>query len=57
MPAEKLDDSQVAAFAKLALEGVTREFPNKPMHVHTDPGSAQRPRDLHPVFYGCFDWH
>jgi hypothetical protein len=52
-----LDDKQVADFTKLALDGITREFPNKPMHVHTDPASAKRPRDLHPVFYGSFDWH
>ena len=57
MPAAPLTDQQVTDFAKLALAGITREFPNKPMHVHTGPESARRPAELHPVFYGSFDWH
>lgn len=55
--AAPLEDEQVTGFARLALGGIVREFPNKPMHVHTDAGSAKRPRELHPVFYGSFDWH
>jgi len=57
MPAAPLTDDQVSAFAKLALDGIAREFPNKPMHVHTAADSGRRPRELHPVFYGSFDWH
>ncbi len=25
--------------------------------MHAGPGDARTPRDLHPVFYGSFDWH
>jgi len=57
MPAAPLTDDQVSSFAKLALEGIVQEFPNKPLHLHTTPESAKRPRELHPVFYGSFDWH
>ena len=46
-----------ARFAALALGHVTREYPNKLDHVLTGPGDARGPRDLHPVFYGSFDWH
>jgi hypothetical protein len=43
--------------AAIALGHVTREYPTKLDHVLTEPGDARGPRDLHPVFYGSFDWH
>src|SRR5215207_6531403 len=46
-----------AKFALLALGHVEREFPNKLDHVMAGPGDARTPRELHPVFYGSFDWH
>ncbi len=52
-----LDAAQAEQFARLALDSVVREYPNKPMHVHVGPESAQRPSTLHPAFYGSFDWH
>jgi len=44
-------------FAGLALAHVTREYPHKLDHVMRGPGDVRGPRDLHPVFYGSFDWH
>ena len=44
-------------FASLALACVHRQYPNKISHVLTDDADAQTPISLHPVFYGCFDWH
>ena len=44
-------------FARLALEHVTREYPNKLDHVLNGVLDLKEPRDLHPVFYGSFDWH
>jgi hypothetical protein len=44
-------------FAAIALGHVTREYPNKLDHVLAGPQDARGPRDLHPVFYGSFDWH
>lgn len=52
-----MSHSQVDQFARLAIDGITREFPNKPSHVVVDAESVRRPRELHPAFYGCFDWH
>ena len=52
-----LDEEQVEALAKLALAGIQREFPNKTAHVITSETDKLLPRQLHPVFYGCFDWH
>lgn len=44
-------------FARLALSHVTREYPNKLDHVINYAGDLKSPRELHPVFYGSFDWH
>lgn len=54
---QRMSDEQVSAFARLAMEGIPREFPNKPSNVMVNAESAKRPREMHPVFYGCFDWH
>jgi hypothetical protein len=44
-------------FAGLALKHVTREYPNHIQHVLNGPLDLSEPRDLHPVFFGSFDWH
>ncbi len=44
-------------FARLALDGVGREYPNKLDHVLNNDGDVLNPRRLHPAFFGCFDWH
>jgi hypothetical protein len=44
-------------FANLALAHVRREFPNKLDHVMSGPADVRGPRELHPIFYGSFDWH
>ena len=44
-------------FAELALDGITREFPNKPCEVQASAADALTPRAMHPAFFGSFDWH
>lgn len=44
-------------FAKLALDCIHREYPNKISHVLNSDADAKTPRQLFPAFYGCFDWH
>ncbi len=44
-------------FARLALDCVHREYPNKISHVLNSDADVLPPRQLYPVFYGCFDWH
>ncbi|MEM6554798.1 MAG: DUF2891 domain-containing protein [Pseudomonadota bacterium] len=44
-------------FAILALDCVHRQYPNKISHVLQSDQDARTPRELTPVFYGCFDWH
>lgn len=54
---QKLTDGQVASFAKLALKNINTEYPNKPSNVVWDSDSVREPKEMHPAFYGCFDWH
>ncbi|MEP6785116.1 MAG: DUF2891 domain-containing protein [Sphingomonadales bacterium] len=44
-------------FAEIALGHVTREYPNKLDHTMVGDADARIPRDLHPVFFGSYDWH
>ncbi len=43
--------------ARIALGHVSREYPHKLDHVMDGPDDARTPRDLHPIFFGSFDWH
>jgi hypothetical protein len=52
-----LQPATAARFARLALDCVHREYPNKIAHVLQSDEDAGTPRALTPVFYGCFDWH
>ncbi|MGI8677528.1 MAG: DUF2891 domain-containing protein [Jatrophihabitans sp.] len=45
------------AYADTILEAVRREYPNHPRHVLSGPDDNPTPRQAHPAFYGCFDWH
>src|SRR5271166_3540879 len=53
----QLTEDVAARFAKLALGHVTCEYPHGLTHVLSGPDDARAPRDLHPIFYGSFDWH
>ncbi|MFT5484241.1 MAG: hypothetical protein ACI9GW_002904 [Halieaceae bacterium] len=50
-------DPELARFAKLALAGIHREYPNHIQHLVDESGQMAEPHQLHPAFYGCFDWH
>ena len=53
----QLDSAAASRFARLALKGITREFPNKLDHVMNGPADVRGPRESHPAFYGSYDWH
>jgi len=52
-----LDIALAQRLASLALAHVRREYPNKLDHVINGPNDVRTPRELHPLFYGSFDWH
>ena len=57
MAASDLDQPQAARFARLALDCVHKEYPNKIAHSMTSDADVKPPRELTPAFYGCYDWH
>lgn len=52
-----LEPHLASAFARIALGHVTREYPHKGDHVMAGDMDAYIPRQVHPIFYGSFDWH
>ena len=56
-PSTVLTAELASKFAGVALGHIRREFPHKLDHVLVDAGDTKSPRELHPVFFGSFDWH
>lgn len=56
MPLRHVEDV-IDHFVSVVLTHVGREYPNKLDHVMNSPSDVKGPRDLHPIFYGSFDWH
>ena len=46
-----------AAIARIALDNVATEYPYKLDQTLGGDGELRPPRELHPVFYGSYDWH
>lgn len=44
-------------FSALAIKCVHQEFPNKISRTTDTAEEIGAPKDIFPVFYGCFDWH
>jgi hypothetical protein len=57
MSTTRLTSELASRFASLALGHVTRQYPNKLDHVLNGPHDVRTPIELHPIFYGSFDWH
>ncbi|XAM01737.1 DUF2891 family protein [Phycisphaeraceae bacterium D3-23] len=51
------DCSTFDRYARLALDGVVREYPNQPGYRLASDVELVPPRAVHPAFYGCYDWH
>ena len=54
----KLTKQIAENLSRLPLHCINTEFPNKTSHLADAPADARLlPSELHPVFYGCLDWH
>ena len=53
----KLTRQQAFEFANMPLTFLRQEYPNHIMHLLNSEKDILSPRQLHPIFYGCFDWH
>ncbi len=52
-----LDINQAHQLAKLPLHCMNVEYPNRLNQTLGGNQDLQSPKNLHPAFYGCFDWH
>jgi len=48
---------QASEFARLGLANVRREYPHLIQHQMNGPEDARTTRELHPAFFGSYDWH
>ena len=55
--APNFDAATAERFAKLALDCVHKEYPNKISHTMNSDADVAPPRSLTPAFFGCYDWH
>ena len=53
----KLDLNQANHLAQMPLHCMQQEFPNKLGQTLANEDDLGTPKELHPAFYGCFDWH
>ena len=57
MTTTELNADTGGRMARIALGHVDREYPNILVQVLTRTEDLATPRDLHPIFYGSYDWH
>ncbi len=53
----KLSPEQANFLAELPLACMQTEYPNKLGQTLGSEADLGEPQQLHPAFYGCFDWH
>ena len=54
---EPMSLEQANKLIELPLSCVQNEYPNKLNQVIGGAVDLRSPKSLHPIFYGCFDWH
>lgn len=52
-----ITELQAYAIAKLPIKCIGTEYPNKTGQSLSKADDLGTPEQLHPAFYGCFDWH
>lgn len=55
--AQTLDLQQAEKIFKLPVHCIEVEYPNKLGQVIGGADDLKSPKELRPIFYGCFDWH
>ncbi len=56
-PTPQLNEKSAQYLYHFAFECIDQEYPNKLGQVLGDASYLKEPSELHPAFYGCFDWH
>ena len=56
-PKPELNEKSANYLYHFAFDCIEQEYPNKLGQVLGDKTYLKEPSELHPAFYGCFDWH
>jgi hypothetical protein len=56
-PTPQLNERSAGYLYHFAFDCIDQEYPNKLGQVLGDASYLKEPSELHPAFYGCFDWH
>lgn len=54
---DRLTTELAQRMARLAIANLAREYPNAPGHLLRSPADLRPTRELHPAFFGSYDWH
>ena len=54
---QQLTLEQANHLATLPIKCLQQEYPNKLNQLLLNNTELLSPKELHPAFYGCFDWH
>jgi hypothetical protein len=52
-----LTEDLAERFARVALANIARDYPRRIDHLLASVDDELRPRNVHPAFYGAYDWH
>ncbi len=52
-----LSRTRALQYTRLGRAGISREWPHAYQHLAHGMADVRSPRELHPAFYGCYDWH
>ena len=52
-----MSSADMARFTQLAMDCIPQEYPNKLNQLLADASQIRAPKELHPAFFGCYDWH
>ena len=55
--AKSMLEQVASTYAETIINAIQQEYPNQMQHMMMGPEDRPRPREAHPAFYGCFDWH
>ena len=56
-PKPVLNAKSAAYLYHFAYDCIDQEYPNKLGQILGNSSYLKEPSELHPAFYGCFDWH
>lgn len=50
-------DQLAGGFSSTVVSAIEREYPNEIRHRMDGPDDRPTPTQVHPAFFGCYDWH